>query len=140
MKLIVKTFLENNIELIDSHQWEQFFYKWYAFAGDNIYPWDQNEIEKELFNVLLKVDIPMSFTEQARKNVIKTCLEGAIQDILYDHADNSTPYYIRWNLLLGNLNSFLGFEMDDLYKILIEISTDKGLTYNTEYRKYIVNV
>ena len=120
MTLRVKEFIEHYIDDIEKSDWEVVFDGWYSSTYEE-YFWNDDEQISELFSALSTINVTKDSTINARTGVISYYLQEIIekfQDANYNIVNNWT---LKWDAILPELNSALGFSTKELYDILNDI-------------------
>ena len=116
----VKEFIEQNIDIIDQHDWTAMFNKWYTtyFMFDKTV--DALQL-RELFDVLQEIGILPHEHEVAREDLIIDYFNEYIEDCIFEN--NKTITATRAILAL---HSWLGISMIRLKAQFVDICTQRG--------------
>lgn len=115
----VKEFIEQNIDLIDQHDWPAVFNKWYT----KYYMFDKtadNLQLRELFDVLQEIGILPHEHQSAR--------EDLITDYLNDYVDESIFENVQTITVIGAINSlhsWLGVSLIRLKEQFVDVCTQR---------------
>lgn len=126
MTEFIKEFIEENIHFIEQDEWEHVFLNWYNSAED-IWPDDSDEF-KQFINILLDAGIDPDLDE------IESVLYDEIE-FMMDVEKNSimnTNHHISVFQVMNKLNSRLGYNEQDIKRIMNNIANKLGMHY-TEY-------
>lgn len=118
---VVKIFIENNIDDIDSEKWEKVLLEWYDYS-----PFEDPYVDipyfKKFVDTLTAAGILNGSTKQdfnkACDQVIYEQLDYKLNEILGQNAWRQTPYNIRFGEVYKDLYSFLGLNLSDIIEIL----------------------
>ena len=126
MTQFIKDFIEENIHFIEHNEWRYVFLNWYNSAED-IWP-DDNDEFKEFISILLDAGIDPVLDE------IESVLYDEIE-LMMDAEKNSfmnTNHHISIFQVMNKLNSRLGYNEQDIKKIMNNIASKLGMRY-TDY-------
>lgn len=126
MTEFIKEFIEENIHFIEHDEWEYVFLNWYNSAED-IWP-DDNDEFKQFISILLDAGIDPALDK------IESVLYDEIE-FMMDAEKNSflnTDHHISIFQVMNKLNSRLGYNEQDIKKIMNNIASKLGMRY-TEY-------
>lgn len=126
MTKFIKEFIEENIHFIEHGEWEHVFLNWYNSAED-IWPDDGNEF-KQFISILLDAGVDPVLDD------IESVLYDEIE-FMMDAEKNSfmnTNHHISIFQVMNKLNSRLGYNEQDIKKIMNNIASKLGMRY-TDY-------
>lgn len=132
----VKEFIEDYISEIELSRWEEVFDGWYQETLDRFSWEDQNEIY-ELFEALEILDVTTEVTEAARKSVIEKYAESIVNDRQHNYYNRIDKWYIKWDSILVDLNSILGFTYDEVCDILNNLDM-AGVTPDKNNKRFVI--
>lgn len=119
----VKQFIEENIETIELARWEELFDTWYDETLE-VLNWEDVDEISELFKVLETLNVTKETTSADRKAVIEKHVEEIVNDIQHNNYNRTYAWHVKWDRILYELNSHLGFTHSELFDILSEIDID----------------
>lgn len=111
--LFIRDFIESNVHLLETEDYEQFFMSYEQSVEDAGLDWDDTEYTDELLEILSKLGIK-SKTEAARVSVIKKIVSLVVTNTKY-HGVN----YIDISMIKTKLPSYLGFGHKLVEQIII---------------------
>ena len=116
----VKRFIEQNIDLIDQHDWPAVFNMWYTkyHMFDNTA--DTLQL-RELFDVLQEIGILPREHIAAREDLITDYLNDYIDEAIFENAKTITPVGA-----INSLHSWLGVSMLRLKAQFVNICKQRG--------------
>lgn len=130
---VLKRFIEENIDLIEKHEYNQLFNNWNTqVAEDNFF--DEDSWLKQLFEILTSVGISEEQTYEDRKQVLIQELTKATKRRL-----TFPDHVIFWDNLLASIPSHLGFSINELYDLLNDDIDLPEITPNKSECVYKVN-
>ena len=123
-----KTFIEENIELIEQQDWLTLYQRWYDEAYGSI---KTDEARVDDFNdTLYEANVAtLKETSEARKQIIRKEVETIIQDWIDNISDwTGTPGWIgmEW-ITRTKLYSHLGLDISVVKEIVKEVAVNKDL-------------
>lgn len=127
MTEFIKEFIEENIHFIEHDEWRYVFLNWYNSAED-IWPDDGDEF-KQFISILLDAGIDPVLDE------IESVLYDEVE-IMMDAEKNSfmnTNHHISIFQVMNKLESRLGYDEQDIKKIMNNIATKLGMRYTDYY-------
>ena len=127
MTQFIKEFIEENIPFIEHDEWRFVFLNWYNSAED-IWP-DDNDEFKQFISILLDAGIDPVLDE------IESVLYDEIE-FMMDAEKNSfmnTNHHISIFQVMNKLNSRLGYNEQDIKKIMNNIASKLGMHYTEFY-------
>ena len=127
MTEFIKEFIEENIHFIEQGEWRYVFLNWYNNAED-IWPDDSDEF-KQFISILLDAGIDPVLDE------IESVLYDEIE-IMMDAEKNSfmnPNHHISIFQVTNKLNSRLGYNEQDIKKIMNNIASKLGMRYTDYY-------
>ena len=128
MTHVIKEFIEENIERIETNQWFLLFLNWYKNPHKQ-FP-DTNEWD-ELIEVLQHVDKNiLETTKTQREGVIITITRGTIDDIKRNQDMWTRGKQITLNFLLMDLYSLLGLSQQEILQCINQAAHSEGLEYD----------
>lgn len=130
---IVKLFIEDNIELIESNKWFLLFLNWYNYSRKE-FP-DTLQFA-ELMNILQTVDRKIyDKTITHRRAVIITITSSTIDDIR-KNIDMWNGNEVSVDFLVSDLYSCLGLSEEDILNCVHDAAETEGCTYNSETEQF----
>lgn len=132
----VKEFIEDYIAEIELGRWEEVFDAWYDETTDTL-SWEDVDEIKELFQVLSILNITEKTTEAARKFVIEKYAESIVNDRQHKYYNRIDKWYIKWDSILVDLNSTLGFTYDEVCDILNDLDM-AGVTPDKKHKRFVI--
>lgn len=123
MKLFVKEFIEDNIDLIENRKWQDLCYKWIEASEEEIFYDDSYLFEFD--EVLNEAEIPfMELTEQIRRNIIENEIEKCVERILNSKYINSVTIVSKTGIY-DKVPFSLGFTHSEFYHIMDKVVENK---------------
>ena len=116
----VKEFIEQNIDLIDQHDWPAVFNKWYT----KYYMFDKtadNLQLRELFDVLQEIEILPYDHQEAREDLITDYINDYIDESIFENAQTITSVGA-----INSLHSWLGISLIGLKAQFVDLCTQRG--------------
>lgn len=116
----VKQFIEQNIDLIDQHDWPAVFNKWYT----KYYMLDRtvdNLLLKELFDILKEIGIRPEEHKEAREDLIIDYLNEYIDESIFENTKTVTA-----SGAVLDLHSWLGVSMLSIKAQFVSLCKQKG--------------
>lgn len=131
---IVKLFIENNIELIESNKWFLLFLNWY---NDSRKEFPDILQFAELMSILQTVDRKIyDSTISYRKGVIITITRSTIDDIRKNMDLWLNGNQVSLDFLVSDLYSCLGLSEEDIINCVHLAAETEGCTYNSETEQF----
>ena len=131
MTHVIKEFIEENIERIETNQWFLLFLNWYKNPHKQ-FP-DTNEWN-ELIEVLQHIDKNiLETTKNQREGVIITITRGTIDDIKRNPDMWAYGKQVALNFLLSDLYSTLGLSEDEVIDCINQAAETEGLKFNSAH-------
>lgn len=127
MTQFIQKFIEENIHFIEHNEWRYVFLNWYNSAED-IWPDDSDEF-KQFISILLDAGIDPVLDE------IESVLHDEIE-FMMDAEKNlfmNTNHHISIFQVMNKLNSRLGYDEQDIKKIMNNIASKLGMRYTDYY-------
>ena len=116
----VKQFIEQNIDLIDQHDWPAVFNQWYIKYHMFDRTVDNSQLN-ELFDVLQEIGILPHEHRSAREDLITYYFNEYIEDKIFEHAAR-----ISASAAILALHSWLGVPMIGLKAHFIDMCKQRG--------------
>lgn len=131
MTLLIKEFVETNIENIERDKWFLVFMNWY----DNPHKEFPDTTEwNELIEVLQCIDKNiLETTKNHREGVIITITRGTIDEIKRNQDMWANGKKITLNFLLSDLYSTLGLSADEIIDCINQAAEAEGLKFNSTH-------
>ena len=134
MDEVVKSFIEDSIDVIEQNKWFMLFMGWYTNPHKQ-FP-DTQQFE-ELIDALKVIDRDiLEHTENYRKAVIITITRGTIADIRKNLDIWTRDDRVSLNFLLMDLYSTLGLKENDVIDCIMEAAESEGLTYDATTEEF----
>lgn len=131
----VKEFIEQNIDLIDQHDWPAVFNKWYT----KYYMFDKtadNLQLRELFDVLQEIGILPHEHQEAREDLITDYFNDYIDNSIFENAQTVTAVGA-----INSLHSCLGVSLIALKAHFVDMCRQRGFKvdpYSTNGGRFIL--
>lgn len=132
----VKEFIEEYIAEIELGRWEEVFDGWYDETTDTL-SWEDDDEINELFQVLRVLNVTEKTTEADRKSVIEKYAESIVNDRQHKYYNRIDRWDIKWDSILVDLNSTLGFTYDELCDILNDLDMS-GVTPDKSNKRFVI--
>lgn len=127
MNSFIKKFIENNINIIESNEWEHVFLNWYNLAEEI---WPDNKEFDEFLTILRNVGIypDTGARESVLYNEIKQLFQNWMKDIRFE-----ATRYIGIESISDDLHSHLGYSYSELKDIINKVANTLNLKYSDDY-------
>ena len=132
----VKEFIEEYIAEIELGRWEEVFDGWYDETTDTL-SWEDDDEINELFQVFRVLNVTEKTTEADRKSVIEKYAESIVNDRQHKYYNRIDRWDIKWDSILVDLNSTLGFTYDELCDILNDLDMS-GVTPDKSNKRFVI--
>ena len=76
-------------------------------------------------------------TEAARKAVIEKYAEAIVNELQHKNYNRMDEWYIKWDSILVDLNSTLGFKYDEVCEILNDLDL-AGVTPDKSNKRFVI--
>lgn len=135
----VKEFIEDYIEEIDLHRWEEVFDAWYQETDVDEF-WEDDKDFKELHEILLNVlDADKQTLRDARANIISKYTEDIVNTIQHNFYNRVDSWNIYWGDVLMKLESLLGFSQEDIFVEIFNEVDLAGVTPDFNKQVFVVD-
>ena len=132
----VKEFIEDYISEIELGRWEEVFDGWYDETTD-VLSWEDADEIHELFQILETLDVTTETTESDRRAVIEKHAEAIVNELQHKYYNRIDKWYIKWDSILIDLNSTLGFKYDEVCEILNNLDMS-GVTPDKNNKRFVI--
>ena len=132
----VKEFIEHYITEIELGRWEELFDTWYDETTE-VFSWEDRDAIYELFQILETLDITTETTEPDRRSVIEKHAEAIVNKLRNKNYNRIDRWYIKWDIIIYDLNSTLGFTHAELCDILNDLDV-AGVTPDKSNKQFII--
>lgn len=121
MNSFVKNFIENNIDLIESQEWEKVFYMWLEQSYD--YSLYDDSLIQEFNSIIVQTQlITEEASEEVRRHIVEKEVEKTI-DSLIDHRGFSSM--ISRKNIYNSIPFSLGFSETEFCTIIDDVIKNK---------------
>ena len=123
MRLFVKEFIEDNIDLIENRKWQDLCYKWIEASQEEIFYDDSYLFEFD--RILNEAEIPfMELTEQIRESILENEIEKCVKSILNSKYVNIATIVSKKGIY-DKIPFSLGFTVSEFYHIMDKVVENK---------------
>lgn len=138
MQQRVKEFIEDYIEEIDLHRWEEVFEAWYQETDPNEDIWTDEIQCSELLSALYTIDIDKQKLFEARCEVIAIHTEDIVNTLLHNNYNRVDLWFIYWSDLITRLNSILSLSQEDIFTEVFNELDLAGVTPDYNKQRFVV--
>ena len=132
----VKEFIEDYIAEIELGRWEEVFDSWYDETID-VFSWEDTDAIHELFQILETIGVTTETTELHRRAVIEKHAEAIVNELQHNNYNRIDEWYIKWDRVIYDINSTLGFTHAELCDILNDLDM-AGVTPDKNNKRFVI--
>ena len=128
----VKTFIEDNIDLIETESWESLFDSWYDAEIDMWWELSDAAMFEEMVTILKSSGINIDLDK--RSLVMTRILEHELK-LEMTNAHSFPNDFIGQGSILNRLNSYLGYTEEEVIQLMDRVAENLGLRTTEFYGK-----
>ena len=138
MQKRVKEFIEDHIEEIDLHRWQEVFEAWYNETDPTEGVWTDEVQCSQLLSALYTIDIDKQKLFDARCEVIATHSEDIVNTLMHNNYNRIDEWFIYWSDLIMRLNSVLSLSQEDIFAEVFNELDLAGVTPDCNKQRFVI--
>lgn len=128
----VKTFIEDNIDLIETESWESLFDSWYDAEIDMWWELSDAAMFEEMVTILKSSGINIDLDK--RSLVMTRILEHELK-LEMNNVHSFPNDFIGQGSILNRLNSYMGYTEEEVIQLMDRVAENLGLCATEFYGK-----